>query len=126
MATVLVRKVAHTTSLKAPLAATPSKAFYSNNAKNMNRLRRVLFNVPGSDARKITKASKLNLDCVVLDLEDGVAINQKENARQMIVDTLNNKDIQFGRAGNFGVNVTHKKHFMCRKVNSNECHKLWT
>lgn len=48
-------------------------------------MRRVLFNVPGSDERKIQKSLTLNLDCVVLDLEDGVAFNQKENARELVV-----------------------------------------
>jgi len=52
------------------------------------RLRRVLFNVPGSDLRKIKKAVTLNLDCIVLDLEDGVAQNQKEVARKTIVDSF--------------------------------------
>ncbi len=39
----------------------------------------------------------MNLDCVVLDLEDGVAINQKENARKLILQSLKTK--KFGRAG---------------------------
>ncbi len=51
----------------------------------------------GSDERKIEKATQLNLDCVVLDLEDGVAINQKENARKLILQSLKTK--KFGRAG---------------------------
>jgi len=60
------------------------------------RLRRVLFNVPGSDERKIQKATQLNLDCVVLDLEDGVAINQKEAARTLVKQSLQKHN--FGRA----------------------------
>eukprot|EP01116_Phalansterium_solitarium_P007122 TRINITY_DN19629_c0_g1_i1.p1 TRINITY_DN19629_c0_g1~~TRINITY_DN19629_c0_g1_i1.p1 ORF type:complete len:322 (-),score=96.66 TRINITY_DN19629_c0_g1_i1:87-1052(-) len=59
-------------------------------------LRRVLFNVPGSDQRKIKKATTLDLDCVVLDLEDGVAINQKTAARQGVVDAVQHGE--FGRA----------------------------
>ncbi|KYQ91177.1 citrate lyase subunit beta-like protein [Tieghemostelium lacteum] len=49
-------------------------------------LRRVLFNVPGSDQRKIDKAVTLkdHIDCIVLDIEDGVAINRKQEARDLI------------------------------------------
>lgn len=70
---------------------------FQKNNKEIIRPRRVLFNVPGSDERKITKSTQLNLDCVVLDLEDGVAINQKENARIIIKKSL--KNLSFGRAG---------------------------
>jgi citrate lyase subunit beta-like protein len=33
--------------------------------------------VPGNDERKIKKVTSLDVDCVVLDCEDGVAMNQK-------------------------------------------------
>ena len=58
------------------------------------RRRRVLFNVPGSDERKVEKATKemKRLDCVVLDLEDGVAPNRKEEARKLVRDTLSIMD----------------------------------
>jgi citrate lyase subunit beta-like protein len=73
-------------------------SFVDNDIKKIQnrKPRRVLFNVPGSDERKITKAAGLQLDCVVLDLEDGIAINQKDNARQMIRESLNK--INFGSA----------------------------
>jgi citrate lyase subunit beta-like protein len=35
--------------------------------------RRALLYVPGSDLHKIEKAAALEVDCVALDLEDGVA-----------------------------------------------------
>lgn len=41
------------------------------------RPRRSLLYIPGNDAKKIKKASKLNADIVVLDCEDGVALNRK-------------------------------------------------
>ncbi|PRP87360.1 hypothetical protein PROFUN_01622 [Planoprotostelium fungivorum] len=63
-----------------------------------SRLRRVLFNVPGSDIRKITKATQLDVDSVVLDLEDGVAANQKENARKLVSQTLLDHHVSFGRS----------------------------
>jgi hypothetical protein len=39
--------------------------------------RRSLLYIPGNDERKIKKASSLNADIVVLDCEDGVALNRK-------------------------------------------------
>ena len=33
--------------------------------------------VPGTDRRKMEKVRSLNVDSAVLDLEDGVALNQK-------------------------------------------------
>ena len=41
------------------------------------RPRRSLLYIPGNDERKIKKASSLNADIVVLDCEDGVALNRK-------------------------------------------------
>ena len=52
------------------------------------RGRRVQFNVPGSDERKLNKVKKLDLDVAVFDLEDGVAPNRKEEARKMITHHL--------------------------------------
>ena len=69
---------------------------------NPKPLRRVLFNVPG-EQKKLSKATQLNLDTVVLDLEDGVALNHKKEARGLIVKALLAKNerngSQFGRAG---------------------------
>ncbi|GAM26223.1 hypothetical protein SAMD00019534_093980, partial [Acytostelium subglobosum LB1] len=55
-------------------------------------LRRVLFNVPGSDKRKVAKAVGLSnkIDSIVLDIEDGVAINQKQEARDEIARSVVN------------------------------------
>ena len=33
--------------------------------------------VPGNDERKLKKIPMLDLDCVVMDCEDGVALNRK-------------------------------------------------
>lgn len=40
--------------------------------------------VPGDDVRKISKIKELDVDCIVLDCEDGVALNKKEQAREEI------------------------------------------
>jgi citrate lyase beta subunit len=64
------------------------------------RGRRALLYVPGDDLRKIQKAAALGvsgaLDCLCLDLEDGVAYTSKEEARIQIPQALQSLD--FGRA----------------------------
>ena len=57
--------------------------------------RRAVLYVPGNDERKLNKIPSLDVDCVVLDCEDGVALNRKDAARQTIVSTLNHLD--FGK-----------------------------
>ena len=39
--------------------------------------RRSFLYIPGNEERKVSKATGLNADCVVLDCEDGVAVNKK-------------------------------------------------
>jgi citrate lyase beta subunit len=60
------------------------------------RARRALLYTPGDDLRKITKAAALGVDCLCMDIEDGVAINHKVEARQTIVTALQSLD--FGRS----------------------------
>jgi len=60
------------------------------------RVRRALLYLQGFDKRKIAKASAHpTLDCACLDMEDGVALSKKEDARKGIIDALANVD--FGR-----------------------------
>jgi citrate lyase beta subunit len=58
--------------------------------------RRALLYVPGSDLRKMDKATRLNADSVCLDLEDGVAANRKVQARGTLAQALGTLD--FGRS----------------------------
>jgi citrate lyase beta subunit len=60
------------------------------------RSRRALLYVPGNDEKKITKAAGLNVDGIILDLEDGVAANRKDEARITIPEML--RTIDFGRS----------------------------
>ncbi len=53
----------------------------------MKPYRSALF-VPSSDLRKAEKALSLNADCIILDLEDAVAISEKSNARSIALDIL--------------------------------------
>ena len=60
------------------------------------RVRRALLYLQGYDKRKIAKASSHpTLDCACLDMEDGVALSKKEDARKGIIDALAHVD--FGR-----------------------------
>lgn len=54
----------------------------------VTRPRRAVLYVPGSDERKIVKAATLGADSVCFDLEDGVALNRKAEARETIARVL--------------------------------------
>jgi len=54
----------------------------------MRPFRSVLY-MPGSNARALEKAKTLGADALILDLEDAVAPDAKEAARDLIVDAVN-------------------------------------
>ncbi len=60
------------------------------------RARRAFLYVPGDDTRKIAKATTLDVDCVCLDMEDGVALSRKDAARATIPAAL--RELDFGRS----------------------------
>ena len=60
------------------------------------RARRALMYVPGDDMHKIEKAAALGADTLMLDIEDGVALNRKAEAAQTIAAALGTVD--FGRS----------------------------
>ena len=60
------------------------------------RARRALLYTPGDDLYKLQKASTLDVDCICMDMEDGVALNRKDEARQTIAQALSSLD--FGRS----------------------------
>ncbi len=60
----------------------------------MMRSRRCILYVPGNETHKMEKAVTLGADCVCFDLEDGVAWNQKENARPLVARAL--RELNFG------------------------------
>ncbi len=59
------------------------------------RIRRALLFMPGDDRHKIEKSTGLGVDSVIMDLEDGVALNRKEAARETISGAL--REVNFGR-----------------------------
>src|SRR5882724_6891624 len=52
------------------------------------RLRRSILSVPGSEQRMLTKAAGLAPDIVMLDLEDAVVAQRKDEARGLVVDAI--------------------------------------
>ncbi|HNT25635.1 MAG TPA: CoA ester lyase [Anaerolineales bacterium] len=60
------------------------------------RARRALLYTPGDDLHKIQKAVTLDADCICMDIEDGVALNRKPQARQVILQAL--AELDFGRS----------------------------
>ncbi len=58
--------------------------------------RRALLYMPGDDWKKITKALTLGVDCICMDMEDGVALSQKAAARVTIARAL--QELDFGRS----------------------------
>lgn len=63
---------------------------------NRQRVRRALLFMPGDDLRKIEKGAAMDVDGIIMDLEDGVALSRKEMARQTVVSAL--QELEFGRA----------------------------
>lgn len=59
-----------------------------------NRLRRSMLFVPGNNPGMIINASVYRPDSIILDLEDAVAVNQKDAARELVVEAL--KTLDFG------------------------------
>lgn len=56
--------------------------------------RRALLYMPGDDRRKIEKSTTLGVDCICMDMEDGVAVTRKVEARAVIAQAM--KDLDFG------------------------------
>lgn len=62
----------------------------------MNSRKRSFLFVPGNNERMLRKAlsNELKADCLILDLEDAVPYYQKQNARELIVRTLNDEEVK--------------------------------
>ncbi len=58
--------------------------------------RRALLYMPGDDWKKITKALTLGVDCICMDMEDGVAVSRKTEARATIARAL--QELDFGKS----------------------------
>jgi citrate lyase beta subunit len=58
--------------------------------------RRALLYMPGDDRRKIEKSITLSVDSICMDMEDGVAITRKIDARAIIAQAM--KELDFGKS----------------------------
>ena len=52
--------------------------------------------MPGDDWKKIAKSLTLGVDCICMDMEDGVALNRKAEARVTIAKAL--RELDFGKS----------------------------
>jgi citrate lyase beta subunit len=50
--------------------------------------------MPGDDRRKIEKSTTIGVDCICMDMEDGVAVTRKSEARAIIAQAM--KELDFG------------------------------
>ena len=74
-------------------------------------LRRAVLTVPSSDWKKLTKLPTFtNTDCVVLDLEDGVAESAKQLARENIHRYLSESASNINREICLRINSVSSKH----------------
>ncbi|XP_015929081.2 citramalyl-CoA lyase, mitochondrial [Parasteatoda tepidariorum] len=74
------------------------RTFHANSQLKIRdsiRPRRAMLYVPGHDQKKIGKLNSINVDCAVLDCEDGVAANMKADARRNICEML--QTFNFGK-----------------------------
>ncbi|XP_068784264.1 citramalyl-CoA lyase, mitochondrial isoform X2 [Struthio camelus] len=82
--------------VNSPLPAGVPKLSYHFASSHKYVPRRAVLYVPADDEKKIRKIPSLNVDCAVLDCEDGVALNRKREARLTVVKTL--EEFDFGHA----------------------------
>jgi citrate lyase beta subunit len=61
-----------------------------------SRVRRALLFMPGDDRRKIEKGALMDVDAIIMDLEDGVALSNKDAARHGVASAL--LEVNFGRS----------------------------
>lgn len=59
-------------------------------------IRRGLLFMPGDSRRKIEKGAAMDVDAIIMDLEDGVALNNKVAARESVASAL--REVDFGRS----------------------------
>ena len=75
------------------------------------RSRRSCHAVPGSSERFLAKAASLDADEVFLDLEDAVAPNEKDSARERVIEALGTLEFKPGTTVVVRVNGTDTPHY---------------
>uniref|UniRef100_A0A3Q1GTZ0 Citrate lyase beta like n=1 Tax=Acanthochromis polyacanthus TaxID=80966 RepID=A0A3Q1GTZ0_9TELE len=77
------------------LSYTEARCHHHNSAGSSLHYvpRRAVLYCPGNDERKLKKLASLDVDCAVLDCEDGVALSKKTEARETIPRMLEELDL---------------------------------
>ncbi|KAI7828337.1 citrate lyase beta subunit [Kickxella alabastrina] len=79
-------------------------------------LRRAVFYVPCSDERKIAKSYTSAADCIMYDLEDGVSLNRKDQARSLVLQALSENPTNL--LSNEGTGIHKKRTELGVRINS--------
>lgn len=77
--------------MDSPLPAGVPKLSYRFTSSHKYVPRRAVLYVPADDEKKIRKIPSLNVDCAVLDCEDGVALNRKV-IKRCLCDIISTKE----------------------------------
>lgn len=62
----------------------------------MKKIRRTMLFMPGDSRRKIEKGAAMDVDSIIMDLEDAIALTQKDVARHSVAAAL--REVDFGRS----------------------------
>ncbi|GAB5490533.1 MAG: CoA ester lyase [Phototrophicaceae bacterium] len=62
----------------------------------MEHMRRALLFMPGDSRRKIEKGAQMAVDSIIMDLEDAIALTQKDVARIAVAEAL--QEVDFGQS----------------------------
>ena len=68
------------------LASAAFRVAFKIMRKIVRKPRRSVLYVPGSNAKALKKSSTLDVDALIYDLEDSVALSAKEDARKAIIN----------------------------------------
>ncbi len=68
------------------------------------RLRRSIISVPANREKMVNKAFNLDTDVIMLDLEDSVPVNEKEEARKLAVSVFRERDWR-GKVRSYRINA---------------------
>uniref|UniRef100_A0A0N4Z4D9 Citramalyl-CoA lyase, mitochondrial n=1 Tax=Parastrongyloides trichosuri TaxID=131310 RepID=A0A0N4Z4D9_PARTI len=81
--------------------------YLSNVAKAISNFtpRRALLYAPGHNKKILSKAPNLDVDCLVLELEDGVAMSSKKEARENVAEYLDNLPSKKHKCFELGVRI---------------------
>ena len=63
--------------------------------KDIRKPRRSVLYVPGSNDKALKKSSTLDVDALIYDLEDSVALSAKEKAREEIIKIINSGTVSY-------------------------------